>query len=186
MADIRFLTFPNVLTALRIVLAPVVFYFSAKHMYVLAVVIFWVSSVSDFFDGFLARHLNCESSVGRILDPVADKMLTLFSYLSLYSEFPKLSWLVVARDVGIVAAVALGYVLRLDIKIAPLRISKLNTVFVLLFPFLWLYQKAFNTSALNAVLLYLSWTIVGTTILSSIGYAVTILNISKIKDENSK
>ncbi|MDR1597469.1 MAG: CDP-alcohol phosphatidyltransferase family protein [Holosporales bacterium] len=163
---------PNILTFLRIISAPFVLYFCSIDKYLYAVALFWFASVSDFFDGFLARYLKCESRMGRLLDPVADKTLTLFSYLAMRHEYPAIFGLVLARDIGILGAIGISAIFRLNIRISPLFIGKVNTAFVLLFPFLWLCDNAWCGCMPKCVLLYLSKIIIVTTIISAAAYAV--------------
>lgn len=69
---------PNILTVLRIVLIPVICGLMALpglSWAVLAVVLFILASVTDWFDGYLSRKWNVVSEVGRFLDPIADKLL---------------------------------------------------------------------------------------------------------------
>ncbi len=51
-------------------------------LFLLALIIFIVASFTDFLDGKLARSYNLESSLGAILDPIADKILVLFAIFS--------------------------------------------------------------------------------------------------------
>lgn len=69
---------PNILTISRIVVIPVLvasFYIEGKMYHHVAAGLFLFASVTDFFDGYLARRLKAQSSLGKFLDPVADKLL---------------------------------------------------------------------------------------------------------------
>ncbi|MDG1288012.1 MAG: CDP-diacylglycerol--glycerol-3-phosphate 3-phosphatidyltransferase [Rickettsiales bacterium] len=69
---------PNYLTALRIAIIPLmlaVFVIPDGIGNVVAAGLFVLASISDFFDGYLARKWNVQSSMGRFLDPIADKLL---------------------------------------------------------------------------------------------------------------
>ena len=71
-------TIPNIITFVRIILIPIILYllFSDNSKVVLvAGLLFIVSSISDYFDGYLARTLNQSSKLGALLDPIADKLL---------------------------------------------------------------------------------------------------------------
>ena len=71
-------TIPNIITFIRIILIPIILYllFSENpNIVLLAGGLFIVSSVSDYFDGYLARVLNQSSKLGTLLDPIADKLL---------------------------------------------------------------------------------------------------------------
>ena len=69
-------SFIMLLTYSRIIFGPLIFVLSVFfEMYLISLVLFIMCSVSDFLDGFLARKFNEESSLGKLLDPIADKML---------------------------------------------------------------------------------------------------------------
>lgn len=72
------LTLPNLLSMLRIILVIPFSYFFINDSYVVAAAIMTVSGISDFLDGFIARRFNMVSSLGKCLDPIADK-ITLFA-----------------------------------------------------------------------------------------------------------
>ena len=77
-------SFVMLLTYLRILLGPVIFILSVFfEMYLSALVIFIFCSITDYFDGFLARKFNQESSLGKLLDPIADKVLLTSSILAI-------------------------------------------------------------------------------------------------------
>ena len=72
-------TFINILTALRIFLALVIFLLLMNpHGYLLALILFIIAAITDYFDGYFARKYNATSQIGEILDPIADKVLVLF------------------------------------------------------------------------------------------------------------
>lgn len=69
---------PNILTYSRILVIPaiiVVFYMKGNLGYWLAAALFAFASITDFFDGYLARAWHAQSKIGRFLDPIADKLL---------------------------------------------------------------------------------------------------------------
>ena len=71
-------TIPNIITFIRIILIPIILYllFSENpNIVLLAGGLFIISSISDYFDGYLARVLNQSSKLGTLLDPIADKLL---------------------------------------------------------------------------------------------------------------
>ena len=70
--------FINLLTATRILLAPIILFFLIFGEYLLCTVLFFLAGLSDYFDGYLARKYNAESELGEILDPIADKILVVF------------------------------------------------------------------------------------------------------------
>ncbi|MBD3841336.1 MAG: CDP-diacylglycerol--glycerol-3-phosphate 3-phosphatidyltransferase [Campylobacterales bacterium] len=89
------LNLPNILAALRILLAPLMLWFMIDRSNPLfaswdpswldyfAGLVFVIASVTDFFDGFIARRWDQMTKLGAILDPLADKMLMLAGFLGL-------------------------------------------------------------------------------------------------------
>ena len=76
--------FIMLLTYLRIIFGPLIFVLSVFfEMYSASLVIFILCSVSDFLDGYLARKFNQESSLGKLLDPIADKILLCSTILAI-------------------------------------------------------------------------------------------------------
>jgi cardiolipin synthase len=90
-----------------------------------------VAGLSDALDGYLARRFNWQTELGAYLDPIADKALltTVYAVLTFHGYTP--IWLgiaVVTRDVLIVGAVVLAWLLERPINVRPLLIGKINTV----------------------------------------------------------
>ncbi len=88
---------PNLLTSFRIVLIPVfiaVFYLPQPWAPAMATFIFWLASISDWFDGYLARKLNQQSALGAFLDPLADKLMVIAALILLVAEHPDNNWLI--------------------------------------------------------------------------------------------
>ncbi|MBI9032287.1 CDP-diacylglycerol--glycerol-3-phosphate 3-phosphatidyltransferase [bacterium] len=75
---------PNILTLLRVILVPFFIYYFTQGQLMLAFSLFIIASVTDYFDGYLARKYNVISNFGKIMDPLADKLLVL-SALALLS-----------------------------------------------------------------------------------------------------
>ncbi len=74
----------NLLTFSRILSAPILFLLIVSFQaYGLAVLVFFLASISDYLDGFLARKYNLSSVLGEILDPIADKILIVFTLIGL-------------------------------------------------------------------------------------------------------
>ena len=67
---------PNQLTMARIILVPVVMALMLTGHNILALIVFAIASITDFLDGYLARKNNLVSSFGKIMDPLADKLLS--------------------------------------------------------------------------------------------------------------
>lgn len=80
---------PNILTISRIVVIPLIFlsvYITSKVWAVFAAVLFIVASITDYFDGYLARARGEVSAFGRLLDPIADKLLVASALVVLLAK----------------------------------------------------------------------------------------------------
>lgn len=80
---------PNILTISRIVVIPLIFlsvYITSKMWAVFAAVLFIVASITDYFDGYLARARGEVSAFGRLLDPIADKLLVASALVVLLAK----------------------------------------------------------------------------------------------------
>jgi len=136
---------PNALTFLRLALV-LPFAWSLWHGdYFRALAIFAVAALSDGLDGFLARHFGWRSRMGAVLDPLADKVLlvTSFLVLTLTSVLPLwLFLLVLFRDLLIVGG-ALGYRCRAGrFEMQPSIPGKLNTLVQILVVLAVIFMQA--------------------------------------------
>ena len=98
----------NLITIIRIILAPVILFFLATGNYLMCTLLFFLAGLTDYLDGYLARMYNAESQLGEILDPIADKILIVFILLGLSVALDSfliafLSSLIIAREIGVAA-----------------------------------------------------------------------------------
>ncbi|MBV9904452.1 MAG: CDP-alcohol phosphatidyltransferase family protein [Alphaproteobacteria bacterium] len=122
---------PNILTAIRIFLAPLTAYLVFHEHYLAALGVFAFAGASDAADGFLARRYGLVSRFGEYLDPAADKLLMLACFLTLTAIGVAPLWLaivVIGRDVAIVLGVAIARLFALPVKMEPLAVGKASTV----------------------------------------------------------
>ena len=81
---------PNFLTTFRCIsslIVPILIVYGDEIGAIVAPIIFITAGVTDFFDGYLARKYNVTSNFGKIVDPVADKMLIISTLLALCLRF---------------------------------------------------------------------------------------------------
>ncbi len=126
-----FANLPNIITLGRLVLVPVVIVFIIQPNWTAAFLLFLLAGISDGVDGFLARHFDLRSELGAYLDPLADKALLMSIYVTLAVDgiLPAtIAILAVSRDVMIMGAVMVSWVLDKPVTINPLLVSKANTV----------------------------------------------------------
>lgn len=121
---------PNIITVLRLFLVPVIIWMIVANQLLAAFVVFLFAGLTDALDGFLARRFNWQTELGAYLDPAADKALLMgvYAVLGFYNHLP--AWLVilvVSRDLLIIGAVMLSWLLNRTVAVHPLMISKINT-----------------------------------------------------------
>ncbi|MDF1850308.1 MAG: CDP-alcohol phosphatidyltransferase family protein [Verrucomicrobiales bacterium] len=139
------MTIANRITITRLLLIPVFIVFAAYYSRsiemgaenvkyrIIALGIFAVAALSDAIDGYIARNFNQMTKLGRVLDPVADKLLLLSGVITLsvtqwHAGLP--IWfavLVIARDITIVIGVIVIHYIAGGVKMNPLITSKICT-----------------------------------------------------------
>jgi cardiolipin synthase len=130
------LNLPNFLTLIRILTIPFFLIYLSYHRYGAALIIFIIGGVTDFLDGLAARLMHQETALGATLDPIADKLLVITSFIMLgwMDGIPEwLAVVVVSRDVLILLGYGIIYFLveeRMQVK--PSKIGKWSTMLQLL------------------------------------------------------
>jgi cardiolipin synthase (CMP-forming) len=156
-------TLPNFITLLRLAALPFFLFAIADGNFGIALLIFVVAGISDGIDGFLARRFDMKSALGAYLDPIADKLLLMSSFLFLaVPSFPAavkvpvwLAVLVISRDL-LVMLVALLLILASNHKQFP-TVTLIMTVLIVLCANLWgwplaIVRIAFGASVTTTVL----------------------------------
>jgi cardiolipin synthase len=121
---------PNIITVFRFLLVPPVVLLLLDGRFGLALLMFGVAGFSDGLDGYLAKRYHWSSRLGALMDPLADKLLLVSSFVTLgwLNQIPL--WLVgvvILRDLVIVSG-ALVYHYRIErLEAEPSMVSKLNT-----------------------------------------------------------
>ncbi|MET0606578.1 MAG: CDP-alcohol phosphatidyltransferase family protein [Beijerinckiaceae bacterium] len=121
---------PNFITLGRIILVPVIIAMIVANRWSWAFALFVIAGLSDAVDGFIAKRFNMTTELGAFIDPLADKALLVSLYVTLAVVGAIPAWLtilVVSRDVIILGAVIVAWILDRPLEIRPLLVSKLNT-----------------------------------------------------------
>src|SRR6202140_1789313 len=137
----RIITLPNLLTIVRMALIPVFVSLLFYQKFLLALAVFMIAGITDGLDGLLARRFHQQSPLGRILDPIADKMMlvTSFVVLSMRSVYPTplphhlpipfwVTITVISRDVFILVGAAAINMVSGFRAFRPSFLGKLSTV----------------------------------------------------------
>lgn len=127
---------PNFLTLARIALVPMLYLcMQTPGIWgnVLAVLVFILAGVSDFFDGFLARRLNAQSDFGRMFDPIADKLIVATALLLLVAQDTIVGFHVIAAVIILCREILVSgmreYLSQTRIKLPVSGLAKYKTGF---------------------------------------------------------
>lgn len=144
-------TLPNAITFVRLCAVPATIWLIIQGRFDLAFLLFLGAGLSDALDGWLARVLDARSSLGAVLDPVADKALLMSSYVALAATGVLPDWLailVVFRDLLIVGGVVMLRMMGMPPRISPSRLSKANTALQILLVAVALFLRGWPGAAL--------------------------------------
>lgn len=130
------LNLPNFITLLRIGAIPVFLILLVDERYTEALIVFILAGITDSLDGLLARWLDARTTLGAFIDPLADKLLLVSSFviLAFLGDISRwLAVLVIMRDVIILIGYSvLFFVTGHAIEVRPTLIGKASTFFQLL------------------------------------------------------
>lgn len=166
---------PNIISTIRIVLIVPFVVLILKREFGWALVLFFVAGASDGIDGFLAKRYQWTSRLGSILDPLADKLLLVSSFVTLGWLGVLPVWLVVAvllRDTVIVSGALAYHLIVGRYEMEPTIISKLNTFFQIMLILSTVFSYglyALPPQALQALV----YIVMVTTVLSGFHYVYT-------------
>ena len=154
---------------------PVIFWLLINHHSKVAFFVFVFAGISDAVDGYLANRFDWRSELGAYLDPLADKLLIVSIYIALAVSQEIPLWLVIAvvsRDILILLAVLLSWLIDQPVTIKPLVISKINTAAQLILAATVLGDEGFGLGldTLRTVLVWITGTF---TLLSLFAYLKT-------------
>ena len=166
---------PNMLTLLRIIMIPIfyiVFFSDITNSSLFAVLIFIIASLTDWFDGFLARKWKVVTNFGKIMDPLADKLLVMTALVCLLSSFRIPAWAVIiilSREMAItglrIIAASEGVVIAAD------KLGKFKTAFQMFAIILLLLNNFIGVYILYVAILF--------TVLSGIDYIIKMNRVIK-------
>jgi cardiolipin synthase (CMP-forming) len=146
-----FASLPNLITLARLLLAPLAVLMIVSNRYMFAFIIFVAAGVSDAVDGYIAKRFDLRTELGAYLDPLADKALLVSIYVTLavVGELsPAIAIIVVSRDLMILIAVVVSWLLDNPVAIRPVWVSKFNTAAQIALAAVVLGGKAFGLEPL--------------------------------------
>ncbi|MCK5763154.1 MAG: CDP-diacylglycerol--glycerol-3-phosphate 3-phosphatidyltransferase [Clostridiales bacterium] len=174
---------PNILTLIRIFMVPFLLIFmlvDSMQNFIIALIIFSIASFTDFLDGYIARKYNLITKLGKLIDPLADKILTIsafvaLTYLNLINpwiviaiisrEFIVSGFRMVAASEGRVIAASYWGKLKTNFQIFTIIVILLSPYFDLI-----------NNYSLDDIL---AWITLALTIISAVDYIVKNIEVLK-------
>lgn len=158
--DAKVYNLPNILTISRIVVIPVIFlaiYINTITWSLLTAILFIIAAITDYFDGYLARSRNETSALGRLLDPIADKLLVVSALLIIVANgmVNKISYIpvviILCREV-LVSGLR-EFLAEVKVGMPVTRLAKWKTAFQMTALSLILLGRASNVFAVSGEVL---------------------------------
>lgn len=190
---------PNILSSLRIVLAPIFLFMYIQDEVVwraLSLAVFATAAISDFFDGYIARNYNAQSKYGVFLDPLADKFLTFAGFICLpFIDPVQFPWwavfLIVIRDISV--TVFRLYADRKNIAIDTRFTAKMKTLVQMIFLYIVLILGVFLQAEIQVsyyafmlmdtgIMYWLMLFVTGLTVYSGIEYFVVNKSVFRVDE----
>ena len=169
------MSLPNIITLGRLLAVPVAVWLILNGNFGIAFWLFVAAGVSDAVDGFLAKRLNAQTELGKVLDPVADKALLVSVYVTLGQAGYIPVWLVILvvfRDVLIVGGIILSHTLGRPVRLRPLVVSKVNTAAQIILAAAVLGVEGLDMR-IAPIMMPMAYAVGATTLASGAAYMVT-------------
>lgn len=169
---------PNLLTLLRLLMALPIGWLLLEQQYAQALIWFALAGVSDGLDGFLARRFGWVSRFGSIIDPLADKLLLVTSYvcLSIVGDLPLwLTAVVLGRDLLLVSGAMVYRQMIGPFKVRPSFLGKLSTLLQIVLVLTLLLELSIQPAFVEVHEL-LKWLVLVVTLASGADYCRVWLN----------
>ncbi len=165
---------PNILTIIRFILIPFIFISVVSKHFLIALIIFTISAITDVLDGFIARKFNYITDIGKLIDPLADKLTQMALLLSL-AILKILPWWIFAivfiKECVMIISASFLYK-RDDVVVYSKWYGKLATVLFYFAIVVSLIINQFHISMPFRVDLYLYYLAILATIFSLIMYSI--------------
>jgi len=165
---------PNILTIIRFILIPFIYMSVLSEKYLTAIIIFTISALTDILDGYIARKYNYITDIGKLIDPLADKLTQLSLLLSL-AILKILPWwifgVVFIKEFVLVVSASVLYS-RKDVVVYSKWYGKLATTLFYLAIVVSLVLNQFEIAMAFRIDLYLYYLAILATIFSLIMYSI--------------
>lgn len=164
---------PNFLTALRLAASPALVALLWRGHDYAALIVFVIAGITDALDGYLAKRFSLQTRFGRYMDPAADKLLMLTSFLALTVLGVTPVWLtalVITRDAAIVLGIGLAHLWALPVRATPSFLGKCSTAVQVVYVGLMLLLLTFDIHT-RVLISFAEIAVAAFTLASGLGYA---------------
>jgi len=176
----QILSLPNALTIIRVVAIPIILIllFYPERIYQLITAFFFLLvAVTDTVDGYLARRRGIVTTLGKFLDPLADKLLIVTALIALIPAREIPVWMVIVIVGREIAVTGLrGIAVSQEIVIAASALGKYKTVFEVASIFFLIFKEEFLSIDFHQVGMVLLWVALVMAVLSGIDYFKKFIN----------
>jgi len=170
----QILSLPNGVTILRIVAIPlilVLLFYMGRRYQLLTALLFFGAAVTDTFDGYLARRRGMVTTLGKFLDPLADKLLIVTALIALIPAREIPVWMViviVGREIAITGL--RGIAVSQDIVISASALGKYKTVFEAASVFFLILNGSYSFLSFRPIGMFFLWVALGIAVVSGVDY----------------
>jgi CDP-diacylglycerol--glycerol-3-phosphate 3-phosphatidyltransferase len=171
MINIRII--PNIITISRIVLSFVFLLLAKIGLSTYAFIIFIIAIITDFLDGYLARKLNAVTTTGKILDPIADKLIIIFGFIIAYLHDIVPRWfvfLLITKElvliIGAIILISKNKTKHIKSNIFGKLLMLTQSVYLIYVFFNSLILNTYSNKILNNTMLYILALLVVITLIS--------------------
>ena len=165
---------PNILTIIRFILIPFIYISVLSKHFLTALIIFTISALTDVLDGYIARKYNYITDIGKLIDPLADKLTQIWLLLSL-ALLKILPWWIFAivfiKELVLVISASVLYSKK-DVVVYSKWFVKLATTLFYLAIVFSLIVNQFNITMSFRIDLYLYYLAILATVFALIMYAI--------------
>lgn len=184
---------PNILTIIRFLLIPTIIYFLAINQYIVGLILFLISGITDVIDGAIARKFNFITDFGKLMDPLADKLTQISVLATLMVKGIIPIWIlviVIAKEALMIAGASFLY--GRDVVVSSKWFGKLATVLFFIAIVLSCIIQYWNISLVSQYNLqplpdfaqYIYYLALASSIFSLVMYFVTFSKKGYIKKED--
>jgi CDP-diacylglycerol---glycerol-3-phosphate 3-phosphatidyltransferase len=170
----QILTLPNGLTIVRILAIPLILillFSPVRISQIVTALLFLLVAVTDTFDGYLARRRGLVTTLGKFLDPLADKLLIVTALIALISARGVPAWMVIVIVGREIAVTGLrGIAVSQGVVISASRAGKYKTFFEVASIFFLIFSGRYFSLDFHEIGMGLLWVSVGLAVFSGIAY----------------